>query len=76
MQICCHHAATSQARAFYLRWAAAKTLVQAGHVTLLFTLHLGGWVEHQWCENRLPVENSVFRRFEGVKSANKSSLLK
>ncbi len=25
--------ATSQARAFYLRWAAAKTLVQAGHVT-------------------------------------------
>ncbi len=24
---------TSQARAFYLRWAAAKTLVQAGHVT-------------------------------------------
>ena len=33
---------TSQARAFYLRWAAAKTLVQAGHVTLLFTLHLGG----------------------------------
>jgi hypothetical protein len=35
-------APTSQARAFYLRWAAAKTLVQAGHVTLLFTLHLGG----------------------------------
>ncbi len=26
--------ATSQARAFYLRWAAAKTLVQAGHVGL------------------------------------------
>jgi hypothetical protein len=25
-----------------LRWAAAKTLVQAGHVTLLVTLHLGG----------------------------------
>ena len=24
---------TSQARALYLRWAAAKTLVQAGHVT-------------------------------------------
>jgi hypothetical protein len=72
---------TSQARAFYLRWAAAKTLVQAGHVTPLFTLHLGavhwgGWVEHQWCKNRLLVENSVFRRFEGVKSANKSSLLK
>ena len=29
----------------------------------------GGWVEHQWCKNRLPVENSVFRRFEGVKRA-------
>ncbi len=24
---------TSQARAFYLRWAAAKTLIQDGHVT-------------------------------------------
>ena len=44
--------------------------------TFIYSPPWGGWVEHQWCKNRLPVENSVFRRFEGVKSANKSSLLK